>query len=345
MNYEEFKERVQNELKDYLGEGYENTNISVRETVKVNRTVDQVCIAGLPGQENAAPSIAIDKLYKSYQESDDFEQVMKDLADTVKEAARSFPKDKVRDALDFKNVDKHIFFTLVNTEQNKELLDNVPHRDFEDLSVVYRWNIGGDKEGLYTNIINNDLAEKLGKSEPELFEMAKANTQVMFPTTVKNMNEVIADMMFGGGMFDEEMKAEFQQAMLDTPPEKTMYVISNEASIYGASALLYEENLFELSKELDSDLYILPSSVHEAIAISDKFGTPEELAEMVYEINMEQVDIADRLSNQVYHYDKDERTLRLASDSPHKSISNHDIGEGFDGRDNSKPDNEIGKAR
>lgn len=32
---------------------------------------------------------------------------------------------------------------------------------------------------------------------------------------------------------------------------------------------------------------------------------------MVYEINMEQVDINDRLSNQVYHYDKDLRTLDL----------------------------------
>ena len=36
---------------------------------------------------------------------------------------------------------------------------------------------------------------------------------------------------------------------------------------------------------------------------------------MVYEINMDQVDINDRLSNQVYCYDKDLRTLRLATDT------------------------------
>ena len=56
------------------------------------------------------------------------------------------------------------------------------------------------------------------------------------------------------------------------------------------------------------------------------FDSPEELAEMVYEINMEQVDINDRLSNQVYHYDRDLRTLRLATDTINKSLDDVDRG-------------------
>mgnify|MGYP006878867193 FL=1 len=59
----------------------------------------------------------------------------------------------------------------------------------------------------------------------------------------------------------------------------------------------------------------MPSSIHEVIAVSADFGSPDEWAEMVYEINMDQVDINDRLSNQVYCYDKDLRTLRLATDT------------------------------
>lgn len=55
------------------------------------------------------------------------------------------------------------------------------------------------------------------------------------------------------------------------------------------------------------------------------FGSPEELAEMVYEVNMEQVDINDCLSNQVYHYDKDLRTLRLATDTINKSLDDVDL--------------------
>ena len=71
---------------------------------------------------------------------------------------------------------------------------------------------------------------------------------------------------------------------------------------------------------------ILPSSIHEVIAVSADFGSPDELAEMVYEINMDQVDINDRLSNQVYCYDKDLRTLRLATDTINKSLDDVDRG-------------------
>ena len=79
-----------------------------------------------------------------------------------------------------------------------------------------------------------------------------------------------------------------------------------------------------MAEKIGSDLYILPSSIHEVIAVSTDFGSPDELAEMVYEINMDQVDINDRLSNQVYCYDKDLRTL--ATDTINKSLDDVDRG-------------------
>ena len=192
------------------------------------------------------------------------------------------------------------------------------------MSIIYRWKVGGDNEGLYTNIINNDFAEKIGKTEEELYELAKENTKRMFPITVQNMNEVIADMMFNELSIDGEMRTEFEATVEEVPDERAMYVITNKAKIFGAASILYEEELFDLAEKLNSNLYILPSSVHECIAISDKCGPAEELAEMVYDINMEQLKIDDRLSNQVYHYDRDERKLYLATDTPHKSLNDVD---------------------
>lgn len=49
-------------------------------------------------------------------------------------------------------------------------------------------------------------------------------------------------------------------------------------------------------------------------------GDPYELAAMVQEVNMEQVELSDRLSNQVYHYDKELRKLDLATDTPNKRL-------------------------
>ncbi len=44
------------------------------------------------------------------------------------------------------------------------------------------------------------------------------------------------------------------------------------------------------------------------------------LAQMVVEVNMQEVSLDERLSNQVYHYDKDLRKLTLATDTPNKRL-------------------------
>ena len=39
--------------------------------------------------------------------------------------------------LDTSRLKDNVFFTLINAEQNKELLKTVPHREFEDLAIKY----------------------------------------------------------------------------------------------------------------------------------------------------------------------------------------------------------------
>ena len=117
------------------------------------------------------------------------------------------------------------------------------------------------------------------------------------------------------------MPQEIAEMMIgEMPADKSMWVISNDRGINGAVSMLYEDKLHTLATEMESDLYILPSSVHEVIAVSTSMGDPNELAEMVAEINMDQVALEERLSNQVYHYDKDLRKLSLATDTPNRRL-------------------------
>lgn len=84
--------------------------------------------------------------------------------------------------------------------------------------------------------------------------------------------------------------------------------------------MLYEDKLHKLALQLNDDLYIFPSSTHEVIAVRASMGDPYEYAGMVAEINLTQVNLDERLSNQVYHYDKDARRLTLATDTPNKRL-------------------------
>jgi hypothetical protein len=173
-----------------------------------------------------------------------------------------------------------------------------------------------DESGIASAVVRNNLAEKLGLSEEQLFNLAVENTRRLLPPTVRSMNDVIKEMFLKDGM-----PPEMAEMMIgEMPNEEMLWVISNERGLNGAISMLYEDKLHTLAEELGADLYIMPSSIHETIAVSAEFGDPYQLAEMVTEINMDQVSLDERLSNQVYHYDKDLRKLSLATDTPNKRI-------------------------
>ena len=60
----------------------------------------------------------------------------------------------------------------MNTMQNEDMLKNLPHRDFQDLSVIYRWVVSVEQQGLSSVVINNHVAESLGMGEEQLFRAA-----------------------------------------------------------------------------------------------------------------------------------------------------------------------------
>ena len=280
----------------------------------------------IPGLKNATPTLYVNDLYEKYEKTGDYEEVARMAAETMEYGIKSFNSQIKEECLDTSKLKDKVFFSLINAEQNRKLLNTVPHREFEDLAIVYRWNIGAGSDGGYTNLVDNDLAKKEGFTENDLYNAANKNTKELFPVLVKNMNEFISEIIFGDSELSGEMEEEFKEVMMETQDERSMYVITNESKLFGAASMLYEEPLHKLAEKIGSDLYILPSSIHEVIAVSADFGSPDELAEMVYEINMDQVDINDRLSNQVYCYDKDLRTLRLATDTINKSLDDVDRG-------------------
>lgn len=69
-----------------------------------------------------------------------------------------------------------------------------------------------------------------------------------------------------------------------------------------------------LAAFLNSDLYLIPSSIHEMLAVGvSKYTDPDELKEMLNDVNKMQVKMCEQLSDQIYHYDKKKKQLSVAS--------------------------------
>ena len=312
MKYEIFREVVADTFQNYLPEEYKNMEMKVVPVNKVNRMMDGINLIG-NGEKAVSPTIYINDMYDHYTFCNDLQEAIQSGADRMVEAFERCPEVP---AIGFAEAKDNIVFQLVNTEQNREMLAEVPHREFQDLSIIYRWVVKVDAEGIQSTVVKNGLAEQLGVNEEQLFKLAAENTRRIFPPCIKSMNEVLLEMFEKDGM-----PREIAEMMLgEMPTDRMMYVISNDRGINGAISMLYEDKLHSLAMELENDLYILPSSVHEVIAVSVDMGEPYELAQMVSEINMDQVALEERLSNQVYHYDKDLRKVSLATDTPNKRL-------------------------
>ena len=311
MNYEIFKEVVAEKFMDYMPEQYQGMRLRVEPVNKVNKVLDGITLVGSGAGRSVSPTLYINHMYEHYLETENLQEVLQSAARRMDMAFKEMPE--VGD-VNLEGAKDNIVFQVINTLQNEDMLRDMPHREFQDLSIIYRWVVKVDENGIQSSAIRNNLAEQLGMNEEQLFKCAVENTRRIFPPTVKSMNDVIREMFISDGM-----PAEVADMMIgEMPEDKMMWVISNDRGINGAGSMLYEDNLHKLAMKLETDLYILPSSVHECIAVSTNVGDPYELAEMVSEINMGQVALEDRLSNQVYHYDKDARRLTLATDTIEK---------------------------
>lgn len=308
MNYENFKKIVVNKFKDYLPQMYQNMELYVEVVNKVNRKLDGIMLKSNTEKIKVFPTLYINDMYLNYLSNGNLEEVLQDAAKCMN---RAFMEVSEVIDIDYDSVKDNIVFQLLNTLLNEEMLREIPHREFHDLSIIYRWIAKIDEFGIQSSIVYNNFAKELGMSEEQLFQYAVANTKRIFPCTIRSTNEVMRDISENYGIMKE---------FIEMPEDKMMWIISNERDFYGASSIIYEENLHNLAMKIGTDLYVLPSSIHECMVVSVDMGDAYELAEVVYDINMDQVALEERLSNQVYYYDKDARIFTLATDTPNKRI-------------------------
>ncbi len=313
MNYDVFLEVVKEQMKEHLPEKFQKGEVVINKVPKVNQTLDGLSV--LVGEDNhICPNLYVQDIYERYLETGDLEGTLKESAKLYADLSERAGIEKAD--LNLGTLKDHVICTLVNTEQNKELLDKVPNKPFQDLSIIFRWVVSVGEGQMSSAVVNESMMKQAGMSIDELMEAAMENTKRILPVSIYNMEDMLM------GLVSDEPEMDFFRSMAATerPPKETMWIISNSMGMNGASAILYEDKLHELAEKLETDLYLLPSSVHECIAISVDMGTPEELAEMVQSVNMNEVRLEDRLSNNVYHYDKDLRELTMATNVPNKRL-------------------------
>lgn len=293
MDYEMFKDTVKGKILGYLPPEYSSAVLEICPIKKTNCTMDGL-VLHMESRDRVIPVIYIDHMYEHYLRYGDTERILQYAAQQFLNAFKE--AGNIRAHSDIKDFRDRVVMTLINTEKNREILAEIPSRKFLDLSVVYRW-VSAEAESLNGSVlVTNELAEASGMTEQELFQSAYENTVRINGVTVMTMAEILSEVT-------EISAAEC--------PAMNMWVITNSRGNMGAVSVMYTDTLHRLAEKAGDDLFVLPSSIHEVIAVRAGME-PGELAEMVHTVNREAVNRTEFLSDSVYRYKRKTMEFEIA---------------------------------
>ena len=111
------------------------------------------------------------------------------------------------------------------------------------------------------------------------------------------------------------MTPEYPEANRRHEDDPTIMVITNDHKYLAATAMLYPDVFESIAKQLDSDLVILPSSVHDLIVLADEDEFDSDmLLRMVDDVNCHNVSRTEILSFNVYGYKKGDMEVTYYTD-------------------------------
>lgn len=183
-------------------------------------------------------------------------------------------------------MNEDIILMLSGWEEMKMHLDEIPHKEFLDMMVYYlvARDGGTTQSRRRVDLHTLDCEEARARGifdEEELFRTAMVNTRRCFPPQITDMHD-------------------------------GMYCLTNRQNCFGATAMLYDDMLREVSECAGTGLYIIPLNIHEVICIRQDIADPADIYDFVSKGNEQYVDEKEFLSNSIYYYDTDKAKLVVA---------------------------------
>lgn len=270
-----FNDMVKREILKYLPIEYTGAEVNIIPSNKNNGVVYDALTIKLPA-DNFAPLIPLNQPYEHYLANNNFQDTLKSIAEFI----INCPNTRIASIdysflRDWNQVKDRVYCRLINRDMNKDFLQNHPHKDWNDLSIIYYVDFGE----------LDDDSSQICKITNALFEDYKdfVDLEGLHKTAINNLQKIPYRY---GNYFG-------------------MTVLQHQNNIYGGAVqVLNEMAMKDLAKFLGEDFYLLPSSIHEWIVVPDSYSlSPKDLAPIVQDVNADIVDATEVLSNSIYHCD------------------------------------------
>lgn len=299
VSYEKFIEMMQEKVQAFFGEDY---TVSVKKFQK-NNNVFLYGLTALKKDSIVSPTIYLEPYYQIYLKGATMQEIVLNIHEFYEKYKFTGQMD-LEFLTDYKKVKTRLYNKIIHYENNKELLEDVPHKRFLDLAVVCYIHYMNDIMGEGSILVHNGQIEEWNISEETMFADAKSNTESKCNPEILSMQQILIEMANKQRMNNGHKNVEEEEAFLHSEYADAMYVLTHRGGFYGAVSICNEKLLENFSKQCGGSFFILPSSIHELILIPDKgMHQKEYLKSMVEEVNAACVMDEEKLSDNVYYYD------------------------------------------
>lgn len=287
MDFETFMNETIKEMRDR----FPDFDISKQEVSKLQGE-SYTGMAVRPENSEIGATLNLQDFYKALSFGMFLEDVMDSIERSVVSAVRHMPHYDARVLEDYDRMKDALTVDLVPVAGNEEKLAQIPHKNVEDMALVYRFEEESSVYGSASILVTNEMLAVYDITADQLHEDAMKAAVQNRPAKLHNMNDVMRDMM--GDM----------SGLVPMNEPSPLWVATVEGGQNGAGVIQYPGFLDQAAEALGGDFYVLPSSVHEVLLVADD-GSMEigYLEEMVRSVNETEVSPAERLSDNVYHYD------------------------------------------
>ena len=293
MSFEELVRQMRLDLMMKWGEDYEFQAACVQKINGVEQPVLRIRRKG----NSVGIQIGIGDVCDRIRKGGNRREAEKELISRVEEGLKQIRSGETvlqtgQGILDYREARERLVYRLIQTRRNERLLQQIPHVPYLDLSIVFElyWK----QEGQHCScLVYNSHLEQWGVTPEEVERQARENTPIRLPAVFDSLEQMLLPMM--GGLRQEP---------------SGLSVLSNREGFHGAAAILYPGELKRAADQLQNDLVVLPSSIHEVLLLPDALGQDYGmLTRLVQEINRNEVEQEEWLSDHPYRYLRKEDRL------------------------------------
>lgn len=293
-NYELFIEQLTNGIHNITDIPLENIKFTNKEGDRLNITFAE--------HDDAY------EVYKAYHEGAKLNAIVNYISNDVLHAKNYNIYDKTKTLIDYDTAKSRLFVRLLNCDRNSDILKNVVHKTLGDIALTV-CAIVDNRENLISTKILKSMVEKWRKTETDIFNEALENTYRATPPRIYKWEGVLCDESYAGESFMND------EDVCDLDKSFSGNILSTTRKTNGAVAVFLPGVAEKISELLDSDFYMVFTSIHEVMIHSTGSGVDlKDLKLVLQDTLREATPSSDYLTEKIYKYNRRTHKFECVTD-------------------------------